>query len=300
MISRILILAPGGLLFYSKNFLIEEPMPNSIATDDDLIGGFLTAISSFAKEIKSGEVRALNFRNVNFIYSHDTQYGCIFILIADIFDLEEEVRERLELMKEEFIKRYSSYLENFNGRVSQFQEFDEFVEENIFIPPKILLIGENGVGKTTIMDLFPGETILEIDEDTIEVIEKYVGVSGIGNLKQFLIREVNLEDVVNNSKLYKPLLNSTDIICMVTNSAASNLSRTKRLFSQLQPLVKNTDLFLIANFQDLKDTSFEPKKIEESFSIKTYGLSAINEDAQKDILLIFKEILNTSIVEKIK
>ena len=196
MISRILILAPGGVLFYSKNFLIEEPMPNSIATDDDLIGGFLTAISSFAKEIKSGEVRALNFRNVNFIYSHDTQYGCIFILIADIFDLEEEVRERLELMKEEFIKRYSSYLENFNGRVSQFQEFDEFVEENIFIPPKILLIGENGVGKTTIMDLFPGETILEIDEDTIEVIEKYVGVSGIGNLKQFLIREVNLEDVV--------------------------------------------------------------------------------------------------------
>ena len=167
MISRILILAPGGVLFYSKNFLIEEAEPNSVATDDDLIGGFLTAISSFAKEIKSGEVRALNFGNVNFIYSHDIKYGCIFILISDIFDLEDEVREKLEIMKEEFIERYSSDLEHFSGKVSQFQEFDEFVEENIFIPPKLLLIGENGVGKTTIMDLFPGETILELDEDHI-------------------------------------------------------------------------------------------------------------------------------------
>ena len=132
------------------------------------------------------------------------QRHCIFILISDIFDLEDEVREKLDLMKEEFIERYGSYLKNFNGMVSQFQEFDEFVEDYIFIPPKILLIGENGVGKTTIMDLFPGETILELDEDHIEIIEKYVGVSGIGNLKQFLIREVDLEDLVNNSKLYKP------------------------------------------------------------------------------------------------
>ena len=38
--------------------------------------------------------------------------------------------------------------------------------------PKMLLIGEEGVGKSTIMNLFPGETILELDDDLNEIIQK--------------------------------------------------------------------------------------------------------------------------------
>ena len=173
MILRILILSSGGLLLYSKNFLSDQNENEDLILDDDLIGGFLSAISSFAIEIKGGEIKALNFRNSNFIYSYDTQFGCMFVLITEIEDLEEEAREKIELMKNEFIKRYSSYLEDFSGMVSVFDDFDEFIEEHIFIPPKILLIGENGVGKTTIMDLFPGEKILELDEDLNELIQKF-------------------------------------------------------------------------------------------------------------------------------
>ena len=54
MISRILIIASGGLIAYAKSFIgtvIDqdgEDVPES-----DLIGGFITAISNFAIEIKS-------------------------------------------------------------------------------------------------------------------------------------------------------------------------------------------------------------------------------------------------------
>ena len=168
-----------------------------------------------------------------------------------------------------------------------------------FAKPCFPFIRES-VGKTTIMDLFPGETILELDEDLTEVIQKNVEVSGIGNLKQFLLRELDLEDLINNSKLYRPLLNTVDVICVVTNSAASNLSRTKRLLSRLEPSVNKTAFYIIANFQDLKDISFKPKKIEKNFNIKTYGISAIQKDSKEVINSIFNKVLNTSVVEKIK
>jgi len=300
IISRILIMAPGGVLCYSKNFIGKIQKDENVI-EEDLVGGFLNAISSFAKEIQGGAIDSLNFRNFNFIYSYDEEFGCMFVLVIDIDDSEEEARTKLELMKNEFMGRYRENIRTFSGCISVFDEFDEFVEENIFIPPKVLLVGEPGVGKTTIMNLFPGETILELDEDLNEIIQKPIDIQDVRNIKQILLRELDLSELVDKSKLYRPLLNSVDAICIVSNSAASNLSRTKNLFSRLKPLVKNTDFYIIANFQDLKEYAFEPQKIEEMFEgIKTYGYSATQDDAKNKFISLLKEILQKSVVEKIE
>ena len=298
MISRILIIAPGGILCYSKNFITTNS--NDYGINEDLISGFLTGISSFAQEIKGGEIKSLNFRNFNFLYSYEDEFGYIFVIITDIDDLEEEARIKLELMKNEFISRYNHLFKDFIGNVSNFYNFDEFVDKNIFIPPTMLLIGEIGVGKSTIMDLFPGETILELDEDLNEIIEKTIGVAGLENLKQFKLREIDLKELIENSKFYRRLLDTIDIICIVTNSAASNLGRTQRYYSRLKKLVKKADFYIIANFQDQESSAFEPDKIEESFGIRTYGFSAIQKDSKEKIFSIITEILKTSVLEKIK
>lgn len=125
MISRVLIIASGGLLAYSKNLM------GSFAIEDDLIGGFLTAISNFAKEIKGGEIKSLNFRNFNYVYSYDDDLDCMFVVVTDIDDVEEEARKKIDLMKNEFIGRYRKYLENWTGEVSLFETFDKYVEKNI-------------------------------------------------------------------------------------------------------------------------------------------------------------------------
>jgi len=294
MISRILIIASGGLLCYSKSFISESNV------DDDLVSGFLTAISNFAKEIKGGEIKALNFMNFNFIYAYDEPLDCMFIIVSDIDDIEEEVREKVNLMKDEFLKRYTSNLENWTGDVTQFEGFHEFVEEHVFIPPKVLLVGEPSVGKSTIMGLFPGETVLELDEDLNEIVEKPINVAGLKGLKQFMLREMDLEELIDNSKMYRPLLNSVDVVLVVTNSAASNLGRTKKMLPTLKTKTKKADFYVIANFQDHKDSAFSPDKIEDAFEAKTFGFSATSKDAQKRIFEIMVEILNKSIIEKIK
>lgn len=86
MILKIFIIGPGGILCYSKNFF------EQIDIFEEAISGFLTAISDFAKEIKGGDIKALVFRNFNFIYSYSVEYNSIFVIVIDKDDIEEEAR----------------------------------------------------------------------------------------------------------------------------------------------------------------------------------------------------------------
>ncbi|MHA2126040.1 MAG: hypothetical protein ACW99E_12105, partial [Promethearchaeota archaeon] len=228
MILKILVTTSSGIFCYSKLFISKSKI------DDDLFGGFLTAISNIGEEIGGGEIRSLNFRNFNFVYLFDDEKICMFTIIADIEDFEEEIREKLELLKTEFIKRFHDELVNWNGDTQKFEVFDNFVEKHIFIPPKVLLVGEGGVGKSTIMNLFPEETILELDDDFIEIIQKPIYLPVFKEINQIILREIDLHELIENSKVYRSLLDSVDIICIVTNSGASNLGRTKRMYSILQ------------------------------------------------------------------
>ncbi|MFX0002311.1 MAG: nitrilase-related carbon-nitrogen hydrolase [Candidatus Hodarchaeota archaeon] len=201
-------------------------------------------------------------------------------------------------MKDEFINKYKPYLLKWTGNVSVFENFNEFVEEKIFIPPKILLTGESGVGKTTIMNFFEGETVIELSDDLVEIIQKPINLVDFKGIKQCTIREIDLEELVKNSNFYKNLLNSVDIVLIVSNSGASNLGRTKKLFSSLKPIIHKADFYIIANFQDLEDSAFEPEKIQEMFDIKTYGFSSNKKESKEEFFLILKEILQASVLDK--
>jgi hypothetical protein len=283
----VLVILSKGLLCYSKTFFGHDNI------DDDFISGFLSTILDISHKIGGGEIKSLNFRNFNIVYSYDDDKLCVFILLSEINDPEEEITEKLELFKNEFILRFRKDIINWDSDIAKFEIFDDFVERNIYIPPKILLAGEDGVGKTSIMNLFPGELIIELDDDMNEIIQKSINLSQSNKFKECKLREVDLEDLVNNSKVFRQLLDSADIICIVTNSAATNLNSTKRLFSLLKLRVDNARFFIIANFQDVKITSFEPEKVGEFFGEKTFGFSVMRDDARDKIFSIILEMLNT-------
>ena len=291
MILKIFIIGPGGVLCYSKNLIEEFDM------DEMIISGFLSAISSFAKEIRGGEISALIFKNFNFVYSYYIEFDCIFVIVIDKDELEEDAQNKINLMKNEFISRYRLYLENWTGKTDVFEDFDEFVDTYIFNPPKILLTGIIGVGKTTILDLFPGEKLIELDDELMQVIQKPVDLIDMKGIKRCIIQEFDLEELIYNSKIHEKLIDSIDIFLLVSNSDEFNVNRTERLFLSLISKTSKADFYLIVNFQDL-DTSVKPEKIEEIFGIKCFGFSAIHEQSKEDITLIINEIINISVVEK--
>ncbi|MFX1502434.1 MAG: hypothetical protein ACFFDH_15845 [Promethearchaeota archaeon] len=290
MISNIYIITLDGVVRYFKSFFGSEHINNDIVS-------FLTLITRVSKKIEGGNIRSLNFENFNFVYTYGQQ-DYVFIVTTDHHDPEEDVRFKLELVKEEFFKRFKNGFGTGNDQSSQIRDFGNFIEDNIIIPPKILLAGEDGVGKSTIMNLFPGETVLELDDDMNEIVEKTVKIYNLEGINEFVIREINFQDLIENFSNYKPLIKKVNIICIVTNSGAGNLSRTKSLYSRLKERVKNADFYIIANFQDSINSAFDPRKISESFGLKTYGFSAIQGDSSNQINQIIKNILETSILKK--
>ena len=288
MISKVLIIRANGILCYSKTLYGHDQI------DDDFVSGFLTTFLDIAQKIGGGEIKALNFRNFNIIYSYDDEKLCVFILISDINDLEHELRENLELLKSEFMKRYRNDIINWDSDIAKFENFDEFVEKRIFVPPKILLVGENGVGKTSIMELFPGDVIVELDNDMNESIQKSIFLQNNDHIITCILKEINIQDIIDKPNIYRETLDSADIICIITNSGASNLARTKRSLSIIKPLVPRADFYIIANFQDIKMASFDPAKIEDFFALKTFGISAASNNGKDKIRSIFEEIMNKS------
>ena len=289
MISKIIIIGANGDLIYSKTFF------GSNHQDKETIK-FLTSINHVGKKVIGERISSLNFTNFNYMYSQDNQDN-LFIIVSDIKDPEEEVRNKLSLLKEEFSKQQTKVGKPVGNSI-KIDDFDGFALNQIYVPPKILLVGEIGVGKTSVMNLFPGETVLEIDNDMNETIEKTVNLTDLKGITQVILREINFQNLVERAKDYSSLLRTVNIICIVTNSGAGNLSRTLSLYTRLKDQVKKADFYILANFQDSINSAFDPDKISESFGLKTFGFSATQKDSRENIYTIIKRMLEISIIEK--
>jgi GTPase SAR1 family protein len=165
----------------------------------------------------------------------------------------------------------------------------------IIEPLRILLTGEKGVGKTTIMNLLPGETILMLDNDLNEIVQKSVELEGIGKA---ILMEIDLEELVKKSKGYKNLLENSDTVIIITNSATSNLQSTHKLYSELKQKVDIFNIYIFANFQDKEQTAIEKEKIEEIFSENTIALSAVKPESKEVFMNVIEQISNTAISGK--
>ncbi len=165
------------------------------------------------------------------------------------------------------------------------------------IPPSILITGEKSVGKSTILDLFPSEKILDIDENLKTMIKKQIEIDNLKGINQCILRVINLEDLVRDFKSYKNLLQFVDIICIIINSTIKNLESTHKLLLKLKQNIQDIDYYVINSFQDRKK-ALEMKKVEELLGEKTFGFSAVQKDSMEQMLSIIKDILRISILNK--
>ncbi|MFX1497309.1 MAG: GTPase domain-containing protein [Promethearchaeota archaeon] len=165
-------------------------------------------------------------------------------------------------------------------------------------PPQILFTGENGVGKTTILNLFPEDIILELDDNFNEIFQKQVNITGTRGIEHCILREIDLRELVDNFFSFQKLLHTIDIILIVTDSTERNVKYTYDLFSELKYKLPKIDFYIIANFQDRKSISMPIEKMEYTLKEKVFGYSAIQEDSKDCITEIIKEILEISIIKK--
>lgn len=110
MIHNIYILQRDGMCVLHRKY-------GSLEADEDLVSGFLSALTSFGKSISGKEVESVNFGDKKFVTVPSEN-----LLFVSYCDKEDEVRNMLVNIKEHFINSYGS-LQGWDGERSIFEGF---------------------------------------------------------------------------------------------------------------------------------------------------------------------------------
>jgi len=145
---------------------------------------------------------------------------------------------------------------------------------------KCILIGEGGVGKSSLLRLLQGEEIqiqriptIGVDVEKIEFEESLsVMVWDFGGQKRFQF-------------LWDEWIKGSALTVIVTDSSEKNVSETKIMLEKYGKKL-GSDIIAIANKQDLVG-SLTPEEVSRRLGVKTYGMIAIkrsNMEAMRDII----------------
>ncbi|MCD6515627.1 MAG: GTP-binding protein [Candidatus Odinarchaeota archaeon] len=235
--------------------------------DETMIGGMLEALSTFASEVASEEIREVVMKNRKFAF---LRKDVLIVIYADLETPTPVLNVILNKLHQKFAEKGDAISE---------RDIDDIVEEPIV---KIVFIGEANVGKSTLRKLILGEEIPKVYQPTISAprIE-------IVNVKGMKLSIWDFPGQEMYQKSWPFFLRSTDIMFVVTDSTLDNVLRTKKLLESLKEHINAKAIYVIANKQDLLE-ALSPDTIEEIMGIKTLPTIAI-DPAYRPIVLKYLE-----------
>jgi small GTP-binding protein len=149
---------------------------------------------------------------------------------------------------------------------------------------KICLIGEGGVGKTSLLSLLQGRDVpyervptvgLEVEDSILN--GKNCSIWDLGGQKRFKF-------------MWQDFLRGAGLAVIVCDSTEKNVEKTKEIYDRFERSL-GTKIIAIANKQDLPGAMSAQEIQKKLGGLKTYGMSAIRPELQQRM----KEILEYEI-----
>ncbi|MEM2145319.1 MAG: ADP-ribosylation factor-like protein [Candidatus Jordarchaeaceae archaeon] len=198
-------------------------------------------------------------------------------------ELEVKEPEKIEKVKEpeKVEEENTSRVENI---LNQFEQ----VADDILLPFfKMVILGQGGVGKTSLLKLIMGE----------EPDSAYIPTIGV-DVKEFDFETRNTRLVFwdfsgqpRYRKLWQPFLEGADVAILVTDSKEENLPEAKGMLQMIKAEKPDIILILIANKQDLPG-ALPPEEIERQMGVKAHGFVATDPNNREKILQILKNAIS--------
>jgi small GTP-binding protein len=146
------------------------------------------------------------------------------------------------------------------------------------------MLGEGGVGKTSLVSLLQGKEILkkrdptvglEIDDTMLNGCSK-VAIWDLGGQERFRF-------------LWKDFLKGSGLSVLVTDSTEENVRKTKEIYERFSNHI-GSKVIAIANKQDLPG-ALSAEDVQKKLGIKTYEMCALRKELQSKL----KKILENEI-----
>ena len=290
MIQYINLLTRDGKSLLFRNYGTSD-------VDRDLLAGFLSAFSGFIKEISQSDIRSTATDEFKYFYTIIDEI--IIVVCADLNEDDALINSKITAIRAKFIEKYGEIIRTgtWTGNRAIFADFERVIDDTILGAIKVSIIGDPGVGKTTLVHLICGE---EIDLEYVPTIN--ANITSFDGEDLGIHHSLVFWDLAGQKtyrSLWKSLLDSTDIALLVLDSTFKNVNTSKEIMREvLDKYYKNVIVIGIANKQDLP-YRLTPEfcerilsEAERSPPIKVYGMIAINSDYREKINLILRDAIS--------
>ncbi|MFX1562544.1 MAG: ADP-ribosylation factor-like protein [Promethearchaeota archaeon] len=266
MIFSVLLITRNGIKLYHRSYW-------AIEVSQAAISEFIQSMRQL--ELSAGRNVDLTIFVENLKFAHRfIDSDLLLVAVADPNDSDEFVQGKAEnaarLVKRKFAKQIWEFKSTRDSSV--FQDIGEVIDSVIVSTLKIVLLGEGGVGKTTILRLLQGiPTDLEHTPTTAVYVEQLEKV-------QLGPYEFAVWDFPGQEKMvprWEDYLRGTDVVLIVTDSTLKNVMATRHLLPRIRKWTENALLWSVANKQDLEG-GLLPATVGRLLGIPTVGLVAID------------------------
>ncbi|MBD3227297.1 MAG: hypothetical protein GF329_03840 [Candidatus Lokiarchaeota archaeon] len=126
IIQDLWILSESGIVLFSRVFNED--------VNEQLFGGFITALNNFAQTMRYGELSNFSLKKTNFfIYKQD---DLLFITNSPKKVNEKRTMKALKKISDRFFDLYADILSNWDGETDYFDNFKSEIEDNLMDPVK--------------------------------------------------------------------------------------------------------------------------------------------------------------------
>jgi hypothetical protein len=126
-LSALFVISKAGLSLFTKIRKDKKYLEDNFIT----ISGFISAILSFSNEVigkNTGDtLQAINFESQQFLLT--VKENVIFAYLVEDFTQSKNIKRFMELLIEEFLDDYCDCVEDFNGDINQFRNFEHLVDK---------------------------------------------------------------------------------------------------------------------------------------------------------------------------
>lgn len=113
MLHQVWLINRGGICILDRNY-------TGFRVNKQLFSGFLTALNSLAKQFDR-EMDSLTMGDITIYYHMDGDL--VIAVAADRTDSEQEIRRKLETIRDEFFMQFGNILEGWDGNLNYFDHF---------------------------------------------------------------------------------------------------------------------------------------------------------------------------------
>jgi small GTP-binding protein len=141
---------------------------------------------------------------------------------------------------------------------------------------KCVVMGEGGVGKSTLVSMLQGKDLnkkrtptIGVNVEKVSIDDTDICIWDFGGQKRF---QFMWDDFVRGSSL----------TLLVTDSSYRNVQETKQILEKNRNHLGQSKIIAIANKQDLGGR-LSPKEVSEILGIPAFGMVAINKDNRESL-----------------